>query len=130
MGFRFLVGLYKPDDFFSLSNIKASFGGREKVRLLKINQWQNVQNCFVFKKPEMKSKVVGLKKKVVWASFQPSIIAPTGKLTLESLYFPVNPLTGELIGCPGVIVAEPLAVTPQRPKSGRVPPGGFSTPLW
>jgi hypothetical protein len=42
----------------------------------------------------------------------------------------VNPLTGELIGCPGVIVSdEPITVTPQRPK-GRVPPGGFTTPLW
>lgn len=51
------------------------------------------------------------------------------------LYFflSVNPLTGELVGCPGVIVSEPApvaAATPQRQKTGRVPPGGFSTPLW
>ena len=46
---------------------------------------------------------------------------------------PVNPLTGELIGCPGVVVAEEPAaaavVTPQRPRN-RIPPGGYSTPLW
>merc|ERR1719266_2631394 len=45
----------------------------------------------------------------------------------------VNPLTGELVGCPGVVVPAPQEqgfVTPKPRIATRVPPGGFSTPLW
>merc|ERR1712122_130880 len=38
----------------------------------------------------------------------------------------VNPLTGELIGCPGVVIPEEK---PAR-STTRVPPGGYTTPLW
>ena len=41
----------------------------------------------------------------------------------------VNPLTGELIGCPGV--SAPIEEKPVVVRSNtRVPPGGYSTPLW
>jgi len=45
----------------------------------------------------------------------------------------VNPLTGELIGCPGVVVPAPQEqgfVTPKPRIATRVPPGGYTTPLW
>merc|ERR1711981_1113703 len=45
----------------------------------------------------------------------------------------VNPLTGELIGCPGVIIPAPQEqgfVTPKPRIATRVPPGGYTTPLW
>ena len=43
--------------------------------------------------------------------------------------FAVNPLTGELIGCPGAFVPEePKMVAPRS--NTRVPPGGYTTPLW
>eukprot|EP00093_Oithona_nana_P007142 07142.XXX_174017_181369_1 [CDS] Oithona nana genome sequencing. len=38
----------------------------------------------------------------------------------------VNPLTGELVGCPGVIIPEEKPVR----STTRVPPGGYTTPLW
>ena len=47
--------------------------------------------------------------------------------------FSVNPLTGELIGCPGVVVPAPQEqgfVTPKPRIATRVPPGGYTTPLW
>ena len=40
--------------------------------------------------------------------------------------FAVNPLTGELVGCPGVIIPEEKPVR----STTRVPPGGYTTPLW
>merc|ERR1711874_469034 len=45
----------------------------------------------------------------------------------------VNPLTGQLIGCPGVVVPAPQEqgfVTPKPRIATRVPPGGYTTPLW
>jgi len=41
----------------------------------------------------------------------------------------VNPLTGEMIGSPGMFVQEEKPVV-QRTPGSRVPPGGYSTPLW
>merc|ERR1712223_387190 len=41
----------------------------------------------------------------------------------------VNPLTGEMIGSPGMFVQEDKPVV-QRTPGARVPPGGYSTPLW
>ena len=48
---------------------------------------------------------------------------------IVSFCISVNPLTGELIGCPGAFVPDD---TPKKaPKSStRVPPGGYTTPLW
>merc|ERR1711997_1386301 len=42
----------------------------------------------------------------------------------------VNPLTGELIGCPGVVVPTEEEKKPVVRSPTRVPPGGYSTPLW
>merc|ERR1711981_1117382 len=42
----------------------------------------------------------------------------------------VNPLTGELIGCPGVVVPTADEKKPVVRSATRVPPGGYSTPLW
>ena len=41
----------------------------------------------------------------------------------------VNPLTGEMIGSPGIFVPEDKPVVRPTPGS-RVPPGGYTTPLW
>merc|ERR1711974_293326 len=41
----------------------------------------------------------------------------------------VNPLTGQLIGCPGVVVPEEKKPVVTN-RATRVPPGGYSTPLW
>ena len=44
----------------------------------------------------------------------------------------VNPVTGEVIGQPGTFFTPGRDSTPAQPvkRSNRIPPGGFSTPLW
>ena len=51
------------------------------------------------------------------------------KKLIQHLSVSVNPLTGDLIGVAGPIVPveEPRPVA--RP-SNRIPPGGYTTPLW
>jgi len=41
----------------------------------------------------------------------------------------VNPLTGEIIGTPGSFIPDEQPVV-QRTPGSRIPPGGYSTPLW
>lgn len=57
----------------------------------------------------------------------------TSNIVVPFIAFDDRWMTGELIGMPGVVVSdEPVATpisTPARPRT-RVPPGGFSTPLW
>ena len=43
----------------------------------------------------------------------------------------VNPLTGEMIGSPGSFIPEEKPVPyAERTPGTRIPPGGYTTPLW
>jgi hypothetical protein len=61
---------------------------------------------------------------------------PTNTPTRRSYHKPtVNPVTGEEIGQPGQFFTPQREHAPPQPVSqdrlkNRIPPGGFSTPLW